>query len=398
MDIKIFKSTYFKNDFLPSWIGLDAAFCFCAALLSGQRGLSRESYNEYAAIDLSSAKDNYPAPSGLGESQSTPTLETIEKLLFERLSSGTVRSKGKDVFYEIDQDYRIERLTERSSDIDPEFWREHYLLDYAKNTLMVEDNPKGVFDRRIADRDYDTFHGSFHEMERSLFGEITDIQLSSNDLIKSVQSYITSYSPADLSKDIQIDDTKVTGRNRLFYSKSRRQWIIEFNNQVTIYSFKEGSIGLKRVQYILKWTPKSGHLNDSHTYSAVDLLGVSPAVESNDDAVEWQDANYDLASYREVLEQQKQLGAKKPGNREIQNNIAELKQHIEKLTYKGRATITTASGKVKKRVAKSVTRCVDQLSTELNEHFSEFIQKENEYIYYSADVEWDVNDQKGEFL
>lgn len=409
MNISDFKKKFFSNQFLPRWVGIDACFCFCAALLCDREGDGQEIDDSFSMIDLSQRLERYPAPSDIKLKGSTPKvtsfLSEVDSLLRELLQSGAVRIRARDEFYELNHDYhQFRSLSDRWEDDSGKLWHDVKAIDYQNKKIVLHSDPQGFLDRCIGDYDYDLQTQGHGELTSEVHSAIVEIEVSSADLLDNLSSLIESYRPFTPVHSVNIDEKVVTGKNRFYYSSKLGRWIVEFNGAVDTYEKAIDSKPFELLQYLLKHSLTKKGLNEYHLYLSVNNLGFASGEEQSDitidtiyeaglqhssaDKLDNKDADTSIENLKKVEQKLLRQYQRSRDDQDIFEQLELVREYIKKESFNGRAKVKTDSSKIKNRVKTTLSRAISEQAPQLQQHLSDHIRREREHIYYNAELSW----------
>ncbi len=224
MDIYKFKEQYFTKPFLPRWVGIDACFCFCAALLASKKGEQRD--DSFSVIDLSTRLDSYPLPTSTELLSIEDSFsKEVDQFLRDMIENGVVRIRARYEFCELDYDYSKFRSESDAWESDSgKYWSGDRTIDYQNRQVILNDDPEGYLANCIFDYDYQLQTEGDAELTREVKAAVTDLQVSSEDLLASLSSLVETYRAVDTAQPIDIDLKAVTGKNRFFYSQKLQKF------------------------------------------------------------------------------------------------------------------------------------------------------------------------------
>lgn len=408
MDILDFKKQFFNKGFLPRWVGIDACFCFCAALISGQKDNVNEGDDTFSVIDLSSRLDSYPAPTddllrtNNNDSDSQFAIN-VDRMIRELLESGAVRVRARDEFWELDYDYTKYRSESDLWESDTgKYWDTSLTINYQNRLVTLHNDPEDYLESCIIDYDYRMQTSRDGELIREVQSAIVDIEVSSEDLIASLLPLIETYKIKDSSTPVAMDIKAVTGTNRFFYSDQLARWISEFNGKVETYTKAADSKPFERIHYLLSHPVTVSGVDYPHLYGSVDMLGFGQVYdehmeaylaepdllhESSDESA-YDDAATTLELCKNEEAKYASLYSRNPTNASIKQYLDEIRAHIKTISFKGKPKAKTETTKLKNKLKTTLERGLKELESDLQEHLRTHIQKEKQHIYYCANITW----------
>ena len=407
MELYSFKKLFFKNTFLPKWIGIDACFCFCAALLAGQPKNKDNRINGFSAIDLSSRQDAYPVPTDDQlRSDDKPFISEVDQLVIGLLKSG-VRVRARDEFHQIDHHGSLSRIIGDSRELSSEqHWDSNQIIDYQDRQLVFHDDPKGLLRQSLVDYDYHMQTGGDYELIREILSAIIDIEVYREDLLDSLLPLVDEYSGEDTSDSINKSITLATSKNRLFFSTAVNKWIVEFNGTVGLYKNPANSVQFTNLLYILSNPLTSTGTTYKNSYHYVVSNGTGLTIEDTDNEQGYSDDHSSgggSISDFEDNERERNLNNDTIASTiELRDKTTDTKrsQHYQDkidvltarncvITHNGHTTSRRAYN-INNRVKQSIRNVLIALDSnpDFKDHIKENIIYTPEYVYYEADIVW----------
>ena len=407
LNISFFTKQFFKNSFQPQWVGIDACFCFCAALLAGQHKNKIDRNDEFSAIDLSSRLDSYPAPTSKQlDAGNNPFASDVDQLVRGLLESG-VRIRAKDEFCNLDYDYSTPySVTESTVRDSGSYWDSERTIDYQNKQVIIHDDPEGFLRDCLHDYDYHNQTGGDCGLIKEVKSAIIDIEVFREDLLDSLQSLIETFIIKRTSKSTNTDIMEATGINRFIFSINSNNLLVEFNNKVNNYGVIRNKKQITDLHYILSHPVSNSLPNYLNQYAYVTSGGFSTDSSCiNDDSVNIHSENeltiQSNAPYYDEIENTIQSttehintlnGAldERPDDKDLLENIELLKTENGKLKYKSLLKANTPENKIKRKTTRSIKLAILSLNHNpgIQEHLNEYIKKDKDYIYYKSNTNW----------
>lgn len=259
--------------YLPEWISIQSAFSFLLAI-------AKHRYPEYdgypGQIDITRPVERGDLPRAItleriyegidsGKPNKQICLIDVDRALLPRFKDGSIRCQGfyKRTLYKIlsgdpnSGNYSAREYThisENYEDIGRTSWRlTDSLIDYLNGSIFLsEENDPFIVRKKtedISDQYQDTDFSDF-----TLEEEMTDIEVSSKDLLEAFEDIFDEYCAITNSKkdlDSASEISKPTGKERFFYSSSNARWLIEFEGKVFFLTYKETDKTPLTIHYLI---------------------------------------------------------------------------------------------------------------------------------------------------